>query len=56
MDFERCFMPIRITCRAKLTDQRKCFYSQGVKISLAVYLKESYKDRNEKCRFLYGSI
>jgi hypothetical protein len=49
-------MPIRITCRAKWADQRKCFESQGVKSFFAEYLKVSYMDRNEKSRILCGSI
>jgi len=55
-DFERCLMRIRITCRAKWSDQRKCIVSHVVKSSLTEYLKAFYTDRNKQSRILYGSI
>lgn len=49
-------MPIRIICRAKWCDRREYPESQGVKSSLAEYLKASYTDSNEETRILCGSI
>jgi hypothetical protein len=49
-------MRVRIICRTKRSDQRKCSVSQVVKSSLTEYLKAFYTDRNKKYRILCGSI